>query len=133
MSDSPDPETIRFGLSRAIQIHSEEYRAKNPNTKMDLDLVEDENLLPQDTCLMLYRVYLERLQQIAGKARAKQIWIHYYPSRTHMVLDIKDDGAGMQIDTAGMSQSLAEAGGELSVTNRPEGGTALTVRVPFPR
>ena len=131
----PDPDILRFGLSRAVQIHSEEFRAKYPQKKLDLDLVEDENLLPPDACLALYQVYQERLQQLAGDAQAEQIWVHYYPSRTHMVLDIKDDGRGVsqQADFTAMKACIETAGGQLLVSARPDGGMTLTAKVPFER
>lgn len=133
--DPPELEPVRYGLSRAIQLHSEAFRVKNPQIKLDLDLVEDENLLPQETCLGLYQVYLERLRQIAGGAQAKQVWIHYYPSRAHMVLDIRDDGLGAsaQTSSAEMKTYIEAAGGELLVAARPDGGTTVTAKAPFTR
>ena len=131
--DLQDPERVRFGLSRAIQLHSEEYRLTSPQIKLDLDLVEDENLLPKNTCLALYQVYLERLQQIAGDTQARRVWIHYYPSRTQMILDIKDDGKGdsTSADFARMRDCVEEAGGQLLVTAQPGQGTTITAKAPF--
>lgn len=139
MNDSPanppDLELVRFGLSRAIQIHSEAFRVKNPRIQLDLDLVEDENLLPQEACLALYQVYQQRLHQISGDAQARQVWVHYYPSRAHMVLDIKDDGeeASARAGAAGMKACIEAAGGELLVTARPDGGTTVIAKAPFTR
>lgn len=131
--NTPDPEIVRFGLSRAIQLHSEEYRARFPQVQLDLDLVEDENLLPQATCLALYQVYLERLGQLAGDPRAKLVSIHYYPSRSHMNLEIKDDGSGdgAQADTASLKACVEAAGGELLAAAQPGGGLKITAKAPL--
>lgn len=133
--DPPDLELVRFGLSRAIQLHSEAFRVKNPQIQLDLDLVEDEHLLPQGSCLALFQVYQDRLRQIAGDAQAEQVWIHYYPSRSHMVLDIKDDGqeASAQEGIARLKAHIESVGGELLFAVRPEGGMLVTVMVPFAR
>lgn len=132
---SPDPEIVRFGLSRAIQIHSEEFRASLPHIQLDLDLVEDENLLPQETFLALYRCYTERLHQIAQNAQARQIWVHYYPTLTHMNLDVKDNGAGEPGPSviARLRECVETAGGQLVVNTQPGEGTRVTAKVPFPR
>jgi glucose-6-phosphate-specific signal transduction histidine kinase len=137
MNDStgnpPDGEMVRFGVSRAIQVHSEAFRAKYPQIKLDLDLVEDENLLPQATCLAFYQVYLERLQQIAEEPQTGQVWVHYYPSRDCMMMEIKDDGKGASTPANAfrMKECIEAAGGQLSATTLPDGLTMISAKVPF--
>jgi glucose-6-phosphate-specific signal transduction histidine kinase len=136
MSDQPtspvDPELVRFGLSRAIQIHSEEFRTKNPQIKIDLDLVEDEKLLPQSTCLVLYQVYLECLE-ISRRARAGMVWVRYYPLWQQMVLEIKHNGTGLgpRLDLTRLEECIQPVGGQVKATTLPAGGMVLAISVPM--
>ncbi len=138
MSDLPpspaDLELVRFGLSRAIQIQSEEFRTKNPQIKMDLDLVEDEKLLSESTCLALYKVYLECLE-ISHQARARMVWVRYYPLWQQMVLEIKHDGTGLGpiLNLTRLEECLKPVGGQVKATARPAGGVILVAAVPLKR
>ena len=139
------PVLIRFGLARAIQIHSEDFRGKYQNIKLDLDLVEDANLLPEETCLALYRIYQESLNNVLRHSEASVISVRYYPSRGNMVLEIKDNGKGFVPPTdwvrmtrgnhfglAGMRERVDAIGGKLSIISRPGEGAQVCVRVPLP-
>lgn len=132
-SEPSDLDLVRFGVSRAIQLHSEGFRAANPHIHLDLDLVEDEDLLPPDVCLAFFCFYRERLQQIARVAQVSQVLIHYHPSLTHMILDIKDDAraAVPAKDQSALSAPLKPVEGEVIVSVQPGQDTKVSAKVPF--
>lgn len=135
---------LHFGLSRAIQLHSEEIRTKYPQLKLDYDLVDDENLLPEPIVLALFRVYQEAISNIEHHAQASSILVHYYPTGEGMNLEINDDGKGFSIPAdwakfantrsgvMGMKQRIEAIGGKLHITSQPGQGTHIHVTVPLP-
>jgi signal transduction histidine kinase len=134
---------LRFGLSRAIQVHSEGLRANHPNLSLDLDLVDDEGLLPGAVCHELYQVYLEAMSNVIHHAEATCVWVRYYPAETGMMLEIKDDGKGFSIPAdwvkfasthsgvMGMKPRIEALNGKLHIESKPGEGTVIQVRVPL--
>lgn len=142
--DLRPPGLIRFGLSRAIQVHSEEVRAKHPSLHLTLDLVEDEQLLDDETVRVLYGVYLESLRNALRHGQASRVEVRYRPAGDEMVLEIEDNGQGFSVPDdwlvftrqhkfglARLRQQAAAQGGKLSVASAAGQGTTVTMRVPI--
>jgi len=142
--DPRPPGLIRFGLSRAIQVHSEEVRTRHPQLQLTLDLVEDEQLLADEVVRVLYGVYLESLHNAIQHGQAGQVVVHYHPSGGEMALEIKDNGQGFAIPAdwleftrqrrfglARLRQQVAALGGQLNIDSQPGQGTTVTARVPL--
>ena len=138
---------LRFGLSRAIQLHSETVRSRRPNLVIDLDLVDDEGLLPEGLLVALFRIYRDVMENIlhhtGAQAGPLQVWVHYFPSPQGMTLEIRDDGQGFSISAdwsefasgktsvVGMKQRIEDIGGKLQITSSPEEGTKISATVPL--
>jgi signal transduction histidine kinase len=134
---------LHFGLSRAIQAQSDDLRAEHPHLRLNLDLVDDENLLPETTCRILFRLYLEAMHNVVRHAEASQVWVRYYPLGQRMMLEIKDDGKGFSIPAdwakfassgsgvMGMKQPLEAVGGKLHIASEPGQGTKIEASVPI--
>lgn len=145
--DDPVKSMLRFGLSRAIQLHSETLRSRRPNLVIDLDLVDDEGLLPEGLLVALFRIYQEAMENILHHADANagplQLWVHYFPSQHGMTLEIRDDGQGFSIPAdwaefasgktgvVGMKKRIEDIGGKLQITSSPEEGTKIRATVPL--
>jgi signal transduction histidine kinase len=129
----PELPDLRFGLSRAIQLHSEDFRVRWPQVALDLDLIEDENLLPWGHCLAFYRAYEAALERAARQVRADKVWVRYYPSAKYMVLQIKDTGEkqAAPVDVEVLQACVKEIGGEVQA--KPQAGqeTVVIIKVPF--
>lgn len=135
---------LRFGLSRTIQLHSESFRADNPGLKLDLDLVDDENLLPETACRVLFGVYNEAMNNIERHAEAGAVLVRYYTHGEKVVLEIIDDGKGFSIPSdwakftstrtgvMGIKPRLEALGGELHITSEPGKGTKIAAILPLP-
>ena len=131
----PFAHLLRFGLARALQAHSEELRAQHPNLALELDLVDDEGLLDETTCRVLYRVFVETMANILrgkpGSAAAldtpTRVQVHYAPSAAVMRLEIRAPGGAFSIKddwarfqrgaqgVMGLKPRLTELGGDLQV------------------
>lgn len=134
---------LRFGLSRAIQVHSEGLRANHPNLSLELDLVDDESLLPSGVCHELFHVYLEAMSNVIHHAQASTVWVRYYPGENCMLLEIKDDGKGFSIPAdwakfassrsgvMGMKPRIEAVHGKLHIESKPGEGTIIEVKVPL--
>lgn len=134
---------LKFGLSRAIQLHSEGVRARHPGLALELDLVDDEGLLPESMLVALFRIYQEAMENILRHADAGQVWVHYYPSAQGLKLEIRDDGRGFSIPAdwaefatghtgvVGMKKRIESIGGALQITSSPGEGTKICATAPM--
>lgn len=142
--DLRPPGLIRFGLSRAIQVHSEDVRTKHPDLHLVLDLVEDEQLLHDDVVRVLYGVYLESLHNALRHGQANRVEVRYHPTGNQMALEIEDNGQGFTVPDdwlvftrqhkfglARLRQQVTRLGGKFSLTSTAGQGTTVTVRVPL--
>jgi signal transduction histidine kinase len=141
-SDDRITSMLRFGLSRTIQLHTERFRAGSPALKVDLDLVDDENLLPEAACHMLFKVYSEAMRNIEHHAEAGLVSVRYFIERNHVVLEIHDDGHGFNIPSdwakftatgsgvMGAKARLEAFGGKLHIDSTP--GQSTTIRASLP-
>jgi len=88
---------------------------------------------------MLFRVLQEALTNVIRHSGAKRVVVRLSAAEGEMLMEVEDDGVGIAPGRAeaedsfgiiGMRERCAMAGGELEIGSRPEGGTALRVRVP---
>ena len=129
----PSPDLLRYGLSRAIQLHSEEFRVKHPEIRLDLDLVEDEFLLPPGCCLALYQVYLAGISSLAQGENACAASVRYYPGRDGMVLEIRTDGTSLALPGKEDVKSVEKLGGKVELLSPSGQMEKLRANVPFPK
>ena len=139
------PALLHLGFTRAIMIEAQDFREKHPEIKLDLDVYSGENSLSEETCLELYRIYQECLNNIVRHAQASQVWVRYFSQTGNMVLEIKDNGVGFEVPAnlvnltrkehfgmAGMRERVEAINGTIKVTSRPGQGTTVKVKVPNP-
>ena len=142
--DLRPPGLIRFGLSRAIQVHSEDVRARHPDLHLVLDLVEDEQLLHDNVVRVLYSVYLESLHNALRHGQANRVEVRYHPTGGQMALEIEDNGQGFAVPDdwlvftrqhrfglARLRQQVTRVGGKFSIASTAGQGTTVMVRVPL--
>ena len=136
-ADDPLPELIRFGLARAIQIHTDDLRARHAQLKIDLDLVDDEYLLPQETCLALFQVFRAALEQ-AVRRSTKMVAVRYYPLDQRMILEIRADGEPLFAtnrleEQPALEDRLRAVGGEILITYQDGEGSRIVAIAPINR
>lgn len=143
----PFAHLLRFGLARALQAHSEELRAKHTGMTLDLDLVDDEGLLDEAACRVLYRVFIEALSNILrheGEQGPLRVRVHYAPTGDKRMrleirsgagsFSVREDWARFQrgaLGVMGLKPRLEELGGALEI-HAPEGEeTVIEASVPM--
>lgn len=136
------PSLIRFGVGRAILVHAEEFTERHPEIDLQLNLYNDANLLPQQTCLALYRIYQEAINNILRHANASRVEVALTGEGDQIVLRIADNGIGFMVPhdltgqtrsghfgLAGMKERAEIIGGQLQITSAPGEGTQVRVAV----
>lgn len=140
VADTLYPGTLgEFGLRNALDVLVRRM-ARRSKLKIEIESgMFDARLSPQ-AASALYRVADEALRNIVqhGDARHARILLH---SNGHVVLEIEDDGRGMDMRSQDPLQAglglfsakavLALAGGELHISSAPGLGTRVVARVPI--
>ncbi len=129
----------KVGLVQALRDQCEAlgYRA-GVEVRLDIGDLPDDALLPAGTPMSVFRMVQEALSNIARHARAHQVEVRLGQEGAALVLDIRDDGQGFQIETAdkgmgltNLRQRVGELGGMLVMNSAPGQGTHLRAAIPF--
>ena len=128
-----------FGLPAAIESQGEDF-AQRTGIQVKI-LCNDHDLAPDyDTALALFRVFQEALTNVSKHARASQVGVRLLQEGDEVLLEISDDGVG--IDAAdlqkprsfglrGIRERMSSLGGRLDVDPVLPHGTRLTLRAPL--
>jgi len=92
--------------------------------------------LGDSTELALFRIAEEAVLNARRHADAQRVDLSLRCTDGDIVLEIRDDGAGLPasghqgVGMRAMAERAAEIGGRMEVTSRPGGGTVITARLP---
>src|SRR3989442_8909603 len=95
MADLRPPLLEEYGLGAALGWYGEEF-AKRTNIGLEFeDLARERSRrLRRDAAVALFRIAQEALTNVAKHANAKRVWLRLEADAEHMLLTIRDDGAG---------------------------------------
>lgn len=139
VAESLYPGTLaEFGLKNMIESLARRV-GRRGTLHVDVDAgLFDASLSPQ-AASALYRVTDEALRNIVQHADARHARV-ILSSNSHVLLEVEDDGRGMDLRTRDPVQAglglfsaravLALAGGELQISSAPGMGTRVVARVP---
>jgi signal transduction histidine kinase len=135
------PELELLGLVDALQ----ERAQIHSRLRILVDAPERLPPIPAEIEAAVYYIALEALTNVEKHADAQVCHIHLSLSSTPSVLqpavlelDVRDDGRGLSLPTAGglgllsIQARAAEVGGTCHIESNPGGGTAVIVRIPCP-
>jgi len=139
------PEALApFGLEKAIRSHAEHIQNEHPEIEFCLNLAADQRLLPEYTCLSLYRIYQQSVINALKHARASQVTVHTIMDHEKFFLEVQDNGQGFVVPNgwiqfvreghlglAGMTERAEAIGGKLEVVSQPGQGTCIQIVVPW--
>ena len=117
-----------------------EALAFRTGAKVDVhvDAMPDSRAFAPETHQAIFRVVQEALANIARHARARHVGVRFDIAAGHLVVTVEDDGVGIdgRRTTAGMGMQnmrarALEAGGEVGFSARLQGGTRVTLSVPY--
>lgn len=90
--------------------------------------------------ITVFRILQESLTNVVRHARASKVDVTLSEAGRHVVLEVADDGCGLAaaarqrrmpaLGLLGMQERAAAVGGALSIENRADGGTRVSLRVP---
>lgn len=130
-----------LGLTAALEWQAEEFAQR---TGVDARVVCDEDHpdLSPELATLFFRISQEALTNVARHAQATRVRIHLHQTGAEWVLEIKDNGIGMDPAAASASRSLGLLGmrervhpfdGSLTFISAPGQGTNVRVRIPLAR
>jgi NarL family two-component system sensor histidine kinase YdfH len=89
----------------------------------------------------LLKIISEGLTNIAKHAQANQAWLRLTENKSHLVLEIEDDGQGFVSESdhendghyglLGIRERVALLGGEFSMDSQLQQGTCLLIQIPL--
>jgi signal transduction histidine kinase len=137
------PETIRFGLAKAIQYQSEEIKEKIPDLVIHHDLAQDGERLPVGLRTALFRIYQECMNNVIRHAQASEVTVRFLFDQSSALLEVEDNGIGFESPSdwvelarnghfglVGMRERSESIGGQMEVCSGENGGTIVRVEVP---
>jgi signal transduction histidine kinase len=143
MGELRSPTLTPFGLVGAIREHADSFAAKHPQLAVHLDLMPDEQLLPEEVRLNLFRIYQQALSNVARHAEAANVTVRFGYDERQVRLEIEDDGQGFivpnrwigltrqgHLGLAGSAERAELIGGRFQVRSAPGQGARLVVTVP---
>jgi PAS domain S-box-containing protein len=137
------PALAPFGLYKAIQSHSDNFQKMHPDLQIILQLARDDQQLPEETRLALFRIYQESLNNIIRHSKADIAWIRLMLDEKSVVLEIQDNGQGFELPARwiqlareghlgliGARERTEAIGGNFEVISSPGEGTLIRATVP---
>ena len=126
-----------IGLIPALEWHVDNYNT-NHETQAHLNISVGNANFEKDLSTALYRITQETLTNINRHAQATNAYINFYKTDERLMLEVRDDGVGIDLEKAKKSKSLGLFGirerikkwdGHLEIKGVPEKGTSITVSI----
>lgn len=136
----------RSGLYHAFTENVEELQTKNPQIRINLDLGDNLNSLPDDITLALYRIYQQAMNNIDRHAKASEVWVRLKIDPKQILFEIQDNGLGIadlldwdeyarkgHLGLIGMKERAEAIGGAIQIISGSGEGTLVQVSIPVHR
>lgn len=117
-----------------------EKQANAYQLKYTFDYTDDINWenVPNKTKINIYRIIQESLQNIYKHAEAQLVNIEVDLQEDTIVVTLKDDGKGFDINRSrkgiglkNINSRIAEVDGKLSISSAPKQGTKIKIEIPY--
>jgi signal transduction histidine kinase len=128
-----------LGLLAAIEWQAEEFQRRT-EIRCECFLTVDEVKLDRDAATAVFRILQESLTNIMRHANATRVTIAFEAETGQYLMEIKDDGEGIQADNLDKSNSLGVLGmkerahlfgGSVAIYGEPGKGTTVVVKIPY--
>jgi signal transduction histidine kinase len=125
-----EKETVPDALKQVAKRCGEEV-----GIRVDAEIVGTPRLLSTDVEAVLLRAGQEALSNVRKHARAQRAVLTLSYMDAEVMLDVQDDGVGMEgvpegVGLSAMRRRAEHCGGRLEITGRPGGGTSLLLSLP---
>jgi signal transduction histidine kinase len=91
------PTIFSFGLENAIRSHAYDVQEKHPEIQIHLSLAHDQQSLPDNVRLALFRVLQQALANVVRHAEATEVHIRFSFDAEEAHLEISDNGKGFEV------------------------------------
>lgn len=129
-----------LGLAAAIRWQTREFmRRTNIGVRLESDDAVPE--LDSGRATAVFRIFQEALTNVARHSSASEVLVRIAVEHGQLLLRIQDNGRGLRprdvqsrrsVGLLGMRERASAWGGTLALGARPEGGTAVELRMPLP-
>lgn len=129
----------QLGLAEALKAVAREF-GERFELRVAITVSESMPPVPKDISNELYYICREALTNIARHAGAQTVEIDLRTVSGDVVLDVRDDGTGFNLEVQGSRQSLGvlgmqeralEYGGSVEISGREPRGTSVLARIPL--
>ena len=127
-----------FGLGNALRKLSQDT-AQDAGIEVHTHLDKPALKPGSQASLYLYRIAQEALHNIVKHAGAAKVWLSLIAEERHIILEVKDNGIGIDESSPGMGQGQGLTNirertrilkGEMYLHRMTEGGTLLRIKIP---
>jgi PAS domain S-box-containing protein len=127
-----------LGLTAAIEWAAEEFQRRS-GTSCILDLSEENIVIDRERATALFRILQETLTNVARHSQATRVNIQLAEEECSLVLQVSDNGkgidnrelsAGRSLGILGMRERVLVLGGTIAISGTPYKGTTIEVRIP---
>jgi PAS domain S-box-containing protein len=138
------PTLAAYGLKSAIQGHMEMVIQTHPELEIEVDLAEDDQMLPERVRLTLYRICQHAVSNVIRHAQARRLSVRLRIDAENVILEIEDDGCGFNLPAhwvflareghfglAGTYERVKAIGGDLKINSALGKGTLIQVTFPL--
>ncbi|MCK9376561.1 MAG: PAS domain-containing protein [Syntrophobacterales bacterium] len=108
---------VDLGLTVALEHLIEEF-TKNYNIKCYVDIFNIDNLFPQDSQILIFRIFQESLTNIAKHAEASQVSIEIKKQNNAVSFSIADNGKGFDLERVSTLNSTQKGLGLAAMDER---------------
>lgn len=129
----------RLGLAPAIEVEAQAFESRT-GIHCQWSLPADLVAIPPDHATAVFRIFQEVLTNVARHAQATQVTVRLCSEGDSLLLQVMDDGVGIQerdmqdpksLGLLGMQERAAILGGKITFSGRAGTGTTVTVRLPL--
>ena len=128
-----------FGLAEAIEWQTKEFQDRT-GISCDLKMGKESVKLDAECSIAFYRVLQEALTNVVRHAQATHVEVRVGPTKGYLLLEVQDNGLGIEDHKVFHSHSLGLIGirervllldGEVSIRGRQGEGTLVSIKIPY--
>lgn len=141
--DLRPPSLSPFGLEVAIRDHVERLQKQMPQVQFHLELMQDQQEIPDSLRLCLFRIYQQAINNVLRHAEASDVYVRFRLDSQVIQLEVEDNGIGFEVPQhwielvrqehfglVGLAERVKSVHGQLEIVSAPADGTLVRILVP---
>gem|GEM_PF-6080259 len=127
-----------LGLRDAMEWLAQEFKKRN-GIQCNMAWKGEPLDLDRDLSTTFFRIFQETLTNVARHSQADHVWVSFKNNQEEMILEVKDNGRGINNDQTRKTKSFGLMGirerailwgGEVDIRSAPGEGTTVSVKIP---